>query len=164
MEGVALRWCWRWDFATFIVNCNIFVIWTLITIKTKLTVSDFSFSVAIHNAFIFVDSNSSNSLTIHNYTHVQMNIFVKMTDRITTQTISPSFWITLYSWVLLKWYIVCKSHHDIQEIKRYQILLMGDSGVPRNFFGGGGSTNSVECRGQRERGSGGCSPIIWRQL
>ena len=66
-----------------------------------------------------------------------MNIFVKMTDRITTQTISPSFWITLYSWVLLKWYIVCKSHHDIQEIKRYQILLMGDSGVPRNFFGGG---------------------------
>ena len=29
------------------------------------------------------------------------------------------------------------------------------SGVPRNFFRGGGSTNSVEDRGQRGRGSGG---------
>ena len=44
------------------------------------------------------------------------------------------------------------------------------SGVPRNFFrGGGGSTNSVEGRGQRERGSGGVAPysrvleaaVIW---
>jgi hypothetical protein len=35
------------------------------------------------------------------------------------------------------------------------------SGVPRNFFRvGGGSTNSVEDRGQRERGSGGCSPVV----
>jgi hypothetical protein len=35
------------------------------------------------------------------------------------------------------------------------------SGVPRNFFGeGGSSTNSVEDRGQRERGSGGGSPLI----
>jgi len=33
------------------------------------------------------------------------------------------------------------------------------SGVPRNFFRGGGSTNSVEDRGQRERGSGCCSPL-----
>ena len=33
------------------------------------------------------------------------------------------------------------------------------SGVPRNFFfWGGGSTNSVEDRGQRERGSGGVAP------
>ena len=31
------------------------------------------------------------------------------------------------------------------------------SGVPRNFVWGG-STNSVEDRGQRERGSGGGSP------
>jgi hypothetical protein len=32
----------------------------------------------------------------------------------------------------------------------------------RNFFveGGGGSTNSVEDRGQRERGSGGGSPLV----
>ena len=38
-----------------------------------------------------------------------------------------------------------------------------NSGVPRNFFffgGGGGSTNSVEGRGQRERGSGGGSPLV----
>jgi len=33
------------------------------------------------------------------------------------------------------------------------------SGVPRNFVRGG-STNSVEDRGQRERGSGGGSPLI----
>jgi hypothetical protein len=38
---------------------------------------------------------------------------------------------------------------------------MDTSGVPRNFFrGGGGSTNSVEDRGQRERGSGGGSPLV----
>ena len=28
------------------------------------------------------------------------------------------------------------------------------------FGGGGGSTNSVEDRGQRERGSGGSSPLV----
>ena len=34
------------------------------------------------------------------------------------------------------------------------------SGVPRNFVRGGGSTNSVEDTGQRERGSGGGSPLV----
>jgi hypothetical protein len=29
------------------------------------------------------------------------------------------------------------------------------------FEGGGGSTNSVEDRGQRDRGSGGGSPLVW---
>ena len=33
-------------------------------------------------------------------------------------------------------------------------------GVPRNFVTGGGSTYSVDDRGQRERGSGGGSPLI----
>ena len=33
-----------------------------------------------------------------------------------------------------------------------------NSGVPRNFVWGGGSTNSVEDRGQREQGSGGVAP------
>ena len=33
------------------------------------------------------------------------------------------------------------------------------SGVPRNFVRGG-STNSVEDRGQREQGSGGGSPLV----
>ena len=37
--------------------------------------------------------------------------------------------------------------------------IEGASGVPRNFFRGGGSTNSVD-RGQRERGSGGGSPLV----
>ena len=31
---------------------------------------------------------------------------------------------------------------------------------PGIFFGGGGSTNSVEDRGQRGRGSGGGSPLV----
>ena len=31
---------------------------------------------------------------------------------------------------------------------------------PGTFFGGGISTNSVEDRGQRERGSGGGSPLV----
>ena len=34
------------------------------------------------------------------------------------------------------------------------------SGIPRNFVLGGGSTNSVEDRGQRERGSGRGSPLV----
>ena len=34
------------------------------------------------------------------------------------------------------------------------------SGLPRNFVWGGGSTNSVVDRGQRERGSGGGSPLV----
>jgi len=43
-----------------------------------------------------------------------------------------------------------------------QILLISLlSGVPRKFVrGGGGSTNSVEDRGQRKRGSGGGSPLV----
>ena len=39
--------------------------------------------------------------------------------------------------------------------------MVSSSGVPKIFFGGGGgSTNSVEDRGQRERGSGGGSPVV----
>jgi len=41
------------------------------------------------------------------------------------------------------------------------ILAVHYSGIPRNFVrGGGGSINSVEDREQRERGSGGVSPIV----
>ena len=47
-------------------------------------------------------------------------------------------------------------------------LLCGDEdrftfytvAYPGILFGGGGSTNSVEDRGQRERGSGGDSPLV----
>jgi hypothetical protein len=38
-------------------------------------------------------------------------------------------------------------------------LVLWNSGVPSNFFGGG-STNSAEDRGQRERGSGGGRPPV----
>ena len=34
------------------------------------------------------------------------------------------------------------------------------SGLPRNFVRGGGPINSVEDRGQRERGCGGSSPLV----
>ena len=40
------------------------------------------------------------------------------------------------------------------------IALILCSGVPRNFVWGGGSTNSVEDRGQRGRGSGGGSFLV----
>ena len=39
-----------------------------------------------------------------------------------------------------------------------QLISLSTSGVPRNFVLGGGSTNSVEDRGQRERGSAGVAP------
>jgi len=36
----------------------------------------------------------------------------------------------------------------------------GPVAYPGILFGGGGSTNSVEDRGQRERGSGGGTPLV----
>ena len=39
------------------------------------------------------------------------------------------------------------------------MVTIHTSGVPRNFFSGGGSTNSVD-REQRERGFGGRSPLV----
>jgi len=41
-----------------------------------------------------------------------------------------------------------------------EIFSVLNSGVPRNFVRGGGSTNSVEDRGQRERGSVGGSALV----
>ena len=45
----------------------------------------------------------------------------------------------------------------------YTLCLLIASAVayPGILFGGGGSTNSVEDRGQRERGSVGGSPLFW---
>ena len=39
------------------------------------------------------------------------------------------------------------------------LFIASGSGVDKNFFLGG-STNSVEDRGERERGSGGGSPLV----
>jgi hypothetical protein len=44
-------------------------------------------------------------------------------------------------------------------LKKKAILFSETVAYPGIFFGGGGSTNSVE-RGQRERESGGGSPIV----
>jgi hypothetical protein len=43
---------------------------------------------------------------------------------------------------------------------RTQKLFSGEGSYVRNFFLEGGSTNSVEDRGQRERGSGGGRPLV----
>ena len=43
---------------------------------------------------------------------------------------------------------------------RIDCKVTESSGVLRNFFSGGGSTNSVEDRGEKERGSGGGSPLV----
>ena len=49
---------------------------------------------------------------------------------------------------------------DLVQLRNYSDLhTTCISGVPRIFFGGG-STNSVEDRGQRERGSGSGSPLV----
>ena len=54
---------------------------------------------------------------------------------------------------------LCASHYSyvsLSDPAEYLVI----SGVPRNFVRGGGSTNSVEDRGQREQGSRGGSPLV----
>ena len=53
--------------------------------------------------------------------------------------------------------MVFTSTLDLGEVT--DLCVISSSGVPRDFFRGG-STNSVEDRGQRERGSGGGSPLV----
>ena len=57
---------------------------------------------------------------------------------------------------------VCRLQSVLVFIETVMLLCMQTaSGVPRNFVrGAGGSTNSVEDRGLRERGSGGGSPLV----
>ena len=55
-------------------------------------------------------------------------------------------------------YIVHLSDINIVIVVDYKLHYI--SGVPRNFVLGGGSTNSVEDRRHRERGSGGGSPLV----
>ena len=59
-----------------------------------------------------------------------------------------------------EWTCICMCCEMSQNtLKRSRKIVLMYSGVPRNFVRGG-STNSVEERGQRERGSGGCSPLV----
>jgi hypothetical protein len=59
------------NFRTFVVNCTRSVTsvkhicYVNITLKIKLTVSNFIFCINIHSASVFVDSNSSASVTSH---------------------------------------------------------------------------------------------------
>jgi hypothetical protein len=45
-------------------------------------------------------------------------------------------------------------------MRKEQSYLLRSSGIPRNFSREGGSTNSVEDRVQRERGSGVVAPVM----
>jgi hypothetical protein len=56
--------------------------------------------------------------------------------------------------------LVLTSHVFGVSFSRETTLPFYTSGVPRNFFGGGGSTNSVQDKGLRERGSGSGSPLV----
>ena len=47
-----------------------------IKIKLKLTESNLSFFITVHNDFVFVHSNVSISVTIQNYAHVHTNFYV----------------------------------------------------------------------------------------
>ena len=49
------------------------------------------------------------------------------------------------------------THLRMNDMRIPNLLTVAYPGV---FFGGGGSTNSVEDRGQRVRGSGGGSPLV----
>ena len=50
---------------------------------------------------------------------------------------------------------------SLEVLRAVRQLTTRDSDVTRNFFpGGGGSTNLFEDRRQRERGSGGCAPLV----
>jgi hypothetical protein len=72
------------------------------------------------------------------------------------------------NWII--WDICTQLHTCLQKLQvRVQNFIWSlfssmnytfPSVVPRNFFRGGGSTNSVEDRGQTERGSGGGSPLV----
>jgi hypothetical protein len=69
----------------------------------------------------------------------------------------------------LQTYTICNTHcystatmvtrTGLCQVTRTLTVLFCLSGVPRNFFRGG-STNSVEDRGQRKWGSGGGSPLV----
>ena len=63
---------------------------------------------------------------------------------------------------------VCLSVTDFRDLfmsfQMEGLLTTGCSGVPRNFFGGGGSTNSVEDREKGDLGAVAPSQGFWRQL
>jgi len=71
-----VHWSWRWGFSNIyyeLLTNRSFK--HEITIKFDLTKSNLSFFIAVHNVFVFVDSNSSISVTIQNSTHVHTNFF-----------------------------------------------------------------------------------------
>ena len=52
------------------------------------------------------------------------------------------------------------ARYELDIHTRFNLLSVTISGVPKNFVRGGRSTNLVEDRGQRERGSGGGNPLV----
>ena len=66
---------------------------------------------------------------------------------------------TIYVRYLFIYVRILSAFWTAQWRKSNSAQWIGSSGVPRNFVRGG-STNSVEDRGQRERGSGDRSPLV----
>ena len=72
--------------------------------------------------------------------------------------------LLFYYWLLVS---ASKGHHQANIYKKKLKMLLhivrkhqlGNQWLTQEFFRGG-STNSVEDRGQRERGSGGGSPLV----
>ena len=94
--------------------------------KIKWTVINISFFIAIHNAFIHLDSNSSISVTTQIYTHVHMNFFFslqwpiqttpKNLPRMQSARAIPVTWLgsgscqpSLWGWILMnEWPIILR--------------------------------------------------------
>ena len=89
--------------------------------------------------------------------------------------LSSDFFLRLLTPIDFRWFSVRSNHLNFRlpafllpsGFPRSTLLMVppsytwsAPSGVPRNSVRGGGSTNSVEDRGQRKRGSGGGSPLV----
>jgi len=59
-----------------------------------------------------------------------------------------------------KLHLICWPDKKLTKNEQLTGCALRRSVVPRKFVRGGGLTNSVERRGQRERGSGGGSPLV----
>ena len=62
----------------------------------------------------------------------------------------------IFLWQHLQ-HFIWKHAYNVQEMT---VLFPDGQWRTQEFFSGGGSTNSVEDRGQRERGSGGGNPLV----
>ena len=73
---------------------------------------------------------------------------------------SPIFGVKFYKYLVVTQFGICGCTSGMQ-VSKAEESRQASSGVPRHFVSrAGGSTNSVEDRGQTERGSGGGSTLV----